>query len=312
MADFTVKQGDSAITFSDSLTYSDGSVVNLTGASVSFVMRAITSASVAFNTSASITSASIGTVAYRPTASDTATAGTYAANWKVSFSGGLVETFPTIGYLTVEIEENLTTSGGATIVSLGDLRDYLNFATLDRTKDAELLRFIDGVRPVVENICGPVIQTSYDEWYDGGQMWIHLRHRPVVSITSAYEFRGNTQYTLTVASIPSEGSTYSVMLDPAGRLVRRTAGGGATSFPPGPQSVHVTYVAGRTTVPENIRLGTLELIRLNYQQTQQAGRGRLGGDFAIDESEGTTIYGFFVPNRVRELLAPSRRHPSLA
>jgi hypothetical protein len=97
--------------------------------------------------------------------------------------------------------------------------------------------------------------------------------------------------------------------------VRRTAGGAVQPFPAMPQSVHVIYQAGQSTVPSNVYEGTLELIRVNFQHTQQALRAPgpfpLVDDGSVVGSIGPSM-GFFVPNRVRELLSPTRRFPSLA
>lgn len=314
MADYVVKQGDTAITFPDTLTYSDGSSPNLAGASVKFVMRALTSTDVTTNASATIVNAtSPASITYTPTAQDTANAGLFAANWIVTFAGGAVEQFPTIGYLTVEVQENLTTPGGASIVALGDVKDYLNLPATDRTHDGELLRFIDGVTPVVEGIVGPVVQRVYqNETYDGGNWFLSLRHRPVISVSELVEYRGNIKYVLTQVPTPDLGTIYSYMFEPGlGRIIRTTVGGGITPFPTGPDRVFVTYTAGFVKVPENVRLGTLELLRVNYQQTQQAGRRPFGAS-PDDNEPGQQMLGFFVPGRVRELLAPNRRHPSVA
>lgn len=315
MADFTIRQGDIKPVLNDTLTYSDGSTVDLTGSTVTFVMRALTATDVTTNAAATVTNlTNPATVSYTFTTTDTKNAGLFEGYWKVA--GGQADgmTFPTVGGLEIEIAENLTTPGGARILSLTDAKSYLNIPATDRTRDTKLLRFISGLTPVIEGITGPVLQRVYqNETYDGGSTpYISLRHRPVIEVHEVVEFRGTVKYELTQVITPELGTTYSYMFEPPGRIVRRTMGGGMTNFPPGADSVFVTYTAGYVQVPENIRLGTLELLRVNYQDTQQAGWQRGGGVPVSDELAGQQILGFFVPNRVRELLAPSRRHPSIA
>lgn len=313
MADYACKQADTAIICLDTLTYSDGTAVNLTGATVKFVMRQRSANAPTTNLAASIVSAAAGTVSYTLTAQDTATAGLYAQTWVVTFSGGLVETFPTVGYNTVEIQENLTTVN-QTIVELDDIKEYLNLSTTDRSHDGELLRFLAGLTPVVEFITGPILPRTYtNEMYNGGVAIISLRHRPIVSVASVTEFLGPIAYPLTQVPSRDQGSIYSYVVNPSGSIQRTTAGGGTQAFPGGPDAVSVTYTAGYQVTPANIRLGMLELLRVNYQQTQQGGGGRIGGGFLSDESEPSTpMLGFLVPNRVREMLGPSRRHPAIA
>ena len=324
MADFTTKQGDNALVFNDTLTNTDDSTspptvtaVDLTGASVQFVMRALTATTPAINASATIGSPSTaGKVSYTPTATDTATAGMFNAYWIVTFGGGAVQRFPTNGYLTVEIQENLETAN-QTIVELDDVKDYLNLPATARSHDGELMRFIMACDGVIEGLAGDVLPHNRSEWYDGGQYWIHLRHRPLLELLAVSEWRGPIEFPLAIIQDPGHGSIYSVMVDQAGnstgpsRIVRRTAGGGVIGFPNMPQSVHVTYVSGRKTIPDTIRQATLELIRVNYQQTQQGG-GAWGGSTADDDAPSGPSLGFFIPNRVRELLQRNRRHPRIA
>jgi hypothetical protein len=313
VADYVVKQGDVLPYFTDTLTYIDGSAVDLTGATVRFVMRSLTGAQPITNAVATITNAPAGQVLYQPTTTDTATPDQYMGNWLVYFPGFTApQTWPTDGYLWIEVEENILTVGGATIVGLPDVKDYLNIPAGDRSHDAKLLRRINAAIPVVENIVGAVLPTQWDEWYDGGQTAIRLRHRPVMTLQAVTEYRGPIAYPLTIIADPSHGSTYSCQLDTASRVVRRTAGGGVIAFPFMPQGVHIVYTAGRSPVPPNIVEGMLELLRVNYQQTQQRSPRMSGAGQADDDLEQKGPPTFFVPNRVKELLSPTKRAPSVA
>lgn len=313
-SDWSAKQGDTALVCLDTLTYSDGTPANLSGATVKFVMRQRSANAPTTNLPATIVTAAAGTVSYALTSQDTALAGLYAQEWVVTFSGGTVEHFPTVGYNTVEIQENLTTVNQS-IVELDDIKDYLNLSTTDRSHDGELLRFAAGLTPVVEFIVGPVIPRTYtNELYNGGTPIIALRKRPIISVSNVTEFLGPIAYTLTQVQSRDQGSIYSYMVNPPGSILRTTAGGGVQPFFGATDSVMITYTAGFAKTPENIRMGMLELLRVNYQQTQQAGGGRIGGGgFSADEMEPTQqMLGFTVPGRVREMLGPNRRHPSIA
>jgi hypothetical protein len=314
-ADFVAKQGDTAIVWGDTLTYSDGSSVNLTGASVNFVMRSLSATTPVTNAPANITNpTSPATVSYSPTAADTATAGEYMGNWVVTFSGGKVETFPTDGYLWVEIQQNLTTAGGATLVSLPELKSHLNINATDRSRDSKLLLMLNEVVPVIEQLVGDVLVKQYDEWYDGGNTWIVARHRPIVSLIAVTEFRGPQAWNLKIIQDPAHGDLYSCFYEPNnGTITRRTSGGGITAFPPMPRSVHAIYTAGQSSIPANVKGATKELIRVNFQQTQQ-GRPAAGGAGLADEEltgDGQVLLGFFVPGRVREMLLPNRKAPRI-
>lgn len=309
--DYVAKKGDSGPVFTATILDQTGAVVNLTGASVTFVARALTASAPAINAAATLVTPASGTVSYTPTAQDTANAGTYMVEWHVTAAGGAKTTFPTDGYQLLWIEEDLVTPGGAMLVSLPEVKDHLRIPNTDRSHDYRLRKMIDAVLPVVENITGPVVQRVYTETYDGGSWFISLRHRPVLEVNSVVEYRGPIAYNLQQVPTPDLGTIYSYMFEAPGRIVRRTVGGGITPFPPGADQVFVTYTAGFQSTPANIREGALELIRVNFQPTEQGGRPSWSGGTADDQTPGLML-GFFVPGRVREMLSPSKRHPSVA
>lgn len=318
VSDFVIKQGDTLPILLDSLTYSDDSAVDLTGASVNFVMRSQTAATPVINTTATIVSAAAGTVSYTFTEANSATVDLYMGNWTVTFSGGAQMTFPTVGYLSISVEENLTSPGGQLLVSLPDAKEVLNIDAADRVHDAKIIRFINACQVIVESIVGPVIPQVFEEWHDGGQYFIRVRRRPssalgtspILTLMACSEYRGPIEYPLSIIQDPSFGSVYSCMMDTYGTITRRSAGGGIIAFPSMPRAVHVWYQSGQQTVPWNIYEGTLELVREHYQQTQQAGRGRPTAN--TDEDTSTQQYvGFLVSGKVRQWLTPTRRHPSI-
>ena len=310
--DFVIKQGDTLPLLTQTLTDSSGNPINLTGATVNLVVRSLVSATPLINAPATVISPTAGTVSFAFSAAETATTGTFMATFVVT-NGAAQQTYPTDGYLSIAIEESLTTPGGNSLVSLSDVKDYMNIPTSDKTRDHKLMQMITGIQPVIEHITGPVVQRQVEEWHDGGQASIILRQRPVYQVLAVSEYRGPVEWSLALVPNPQQGTIYSATFEPPARLVRRGPGGSSFAFAPGRETVHVVYTAGLAAVPDNIRLGTLELIRINFTQTQARPLARAWPtDGGVDDSEpGREILGFFVPNRVRELLEPSRKAPGV-
>ena len=100
MSTFQMKENDTKPSLYVNLVQ-DGSAVDLTGASVAFHMDGV------INSAAVITDAAGGSVRYDWAAADTATAGSYRAEFQVTFSDGSIETFPNSGYFYVNIAEEL-------------------------------------------------------------------------------------------------------------------------------------------------------------------------------------------------------------
>jgi hypothetical protein len=194
------------------------------------------------------------------------------------------------------------------IVTLDEVRDYLNISSTNTSVNQELQRFIDAADPVVENIVGPVNQADFDEFYDGGWPSIVLRHAPVLTVDTVTEYAGQVPTTLTAAATPDVAVSTSYMLDPDG-IIYRAWPGASRLFAVGSRNIRVQYTAGREAVPPNVKLATLELIRHLYQSTQQSGRPAFGG---AAEDQPWAPASFAIPTRVIELLEPYRREPRSA
>lgn len=212
------------------------------------------------------------------------------------------------------------------ILTLADAKPRLNIDASDLSHDVELQQFIDEISDVVEYITGPVRAATYTEWHNGMTSEIPLLRRPVDTVATVTEYVGTVSYALTEQTPGQNGlDAFGFFLFPEEGIIQRTAygmpawfaalpwwtqrtPGWLTSAPmrygTGTGRVQVVYTAGRTSVPAHIRGGAAELLRVNYQQTQQRGRSASRAGDAGDEL-GQTIMGYFVPNRVREMLLPS-------
>ncbi len=107
MSDFTVKRNDRLPEITALLKDPAGAAVNLTGATVKFLMRSPNAASAKVNAAGAIVDAASGSVKYAWAAADTDTAGRYRAEWQVTFADGRLETFPNAGYLEIAVVEDL-------------------------------------------------------------------------------------------------------------------------------------------------------------------------------------------------------------
>lgn len=105
---FYVKQNDTKPAIRATLKDGDGTVINLTDATVRFHMRAIGSSTNTVDAAATVVSpATGGVVQYSWAADDTDTIGTYQAEFEVTYGDLSVETFPNTGYIVVEIVDDI-------------------------------------------------------------------------------------------------------------------------------------------------------------------------------------------------------------
>lgn len=316
-ADLIIRQGDTTPALTTVVTDQNGMNLDLTGATCTLVMRELYSSAPVVNAEMTIAGPTYGGVSYNWSSTDTATAGRYMAEIHVLLPGGGTYTYPSDGYLAVEVEENLLTPN-RTLVSLGDAKDTLLLPASDHSNDTKILRLIRAIQVIVESRIGAVVPRVFDEWYPGGSVAIRLRYRPTTALGSSpllnliacSEYIGPIEWPLAIISSPDQGQMYSCMLDVAtGSVVRRTAGGAVQPFAGGPQGVHMVYEAGQSQMPANVYEGTLECLREYFQQTQQVGVPGPGGYQVPDEH---LALGELVSAKVQQWISPMRRHPSVA
>jgi hypothetical protein len=104
---FFMKQNDTAPSIRATLENGNGNAIDLTGATVSFHMRALGATQTKVDAAATVVNAASGIVQYNWIAADTNTIGSYAAEFEVRYADNTIETFPNNGYIRVEITDDI-------------------------------------------------------------------------------------------------------------------------------------------------------------------------------------------------------------
>jgi hypothetical protein len=208
----------------------------------------------------------------------------------------------------------------ADVVTLVNLKQYLRIPPTDVSNDMALLSFIAAADDVLEAECGVIMPKHYDEYYDGGNYVIYLRHRPVLSIENVEEGWGWWNWELDfqqVNTVPAGAMfAYSVDSPNAGGISRRSAGNVSIPFVAGRKNIRVLYTAGRLEVGPSIILAALELIAFWWQNTQLRAMANSQAYTSFNQmnedwtrSTGVTSINYGIPNSVIELLKKYRRIP---
>lgn len=92
--DHFVKVGDTGTVVSDILRSADGNPVDITGASVRFKMMPIGGGTVKVDAPAVNAGPAAGSVYYTWAGTNIDTPGWYTGEWKVTYGGGAIQTFP--------------------------------------------------------------------------------------------------------------------------------------------------------------------------------------------------------------------------
>lgn len=198
------------------------------------------------------------------------------------------------------------------LVKMADVLRHLDLPAGDTTYQAELTTIIEAATPIVEYITGPINPVTYtNEAYDvSGADRVMLRHVPVISVTSVSEWIGITQFALTLQPPGSTVDNYGfyVARYEDGLIIRMSAFGQPMPFL-GSQ-LTVTYQAGRSAIPPDVKLAVLEDIRGLWQQTHNGGRPKFGGGLA--DEDGWTIGPLHLFPRLAAMLENKARTQSIA
>lgn len=104
---FNIKQNDTSPSIQTTLLDGNGLAVDITGnLGVTFHMRN-SEGTVVIDTAATVVTAGSGIVRYDWLAADTATAGTFQAEFEVTYSDGKIETFPNASYIEIVITDDI-------------------------------------------------------------------------------------------------------------------------------------------------------------------------------------------------------------
>jgi hypothetical protein len=169
-------------------------------------------------------------------------------------------------------------------VSLSEVKDHLNMAPTRLESDDELRAFINSATAAIEARVGPLTRRQVTETHNGGVSGILLNSPPALSVTSVTE-NGTTV------------SPSGYRLSPGGGVLTRVNGYTKSVWTDGFANVTVTFTAGRTSIPADIRQAVLELVR-HLWTTQRGQQGNRRQD------EFIAGQGYTMPNRVLELIAP--------
>jgi hypothetical protein len=235
-----------------------------------------------------------------PVISTPATAGQYAYSYLAAAAGRYVGvwTFGAVGGNTSTYVQtfDVEPADPGYLISLAAAKRHLNIPSSDISNDVEILDWLAGITPVVEDIvgvCTPrvVVDHLAGNGRDGADV-IQLKRTPVLSVVSMTpSFTYGRTYAASEFTVTSEG--------------RLTLNNG-WRFWAGPWTV--TYVAGRTPLPANV-IQAVKLILAHLWVTQRgaAASPYLGGD----DVSVVPGFGWAIPNRALDLLKPNNTGPGV-
>jgi hypothetical protein len=171
------------------------------------------------------------------------------------------------------------------LVTLDEYKDAMGISSPN--DDIKLTALITSVSALVKTYCGRlfvdyVLTDKIEEFsISGGAYFVQLDESPVISVTSVEE---RSSYGADYETLDTAAQQY--YLDPNTDSIYRTNGtSGYQNFCRGPGAVKVTYKAGFTDIPEDLKLVVQDLITY-YHKHEYKGYQMMKG--AAQSTPGST------------------------
>lgn len=162
--------------------------------------------------------------------------------------------------------------------------------------EALLEIIIDAATRWIERYCNCTFATdgvAYSETYDGDNKTVlYLNHRPIISV-SLLVITDSADVDDTIPS--SDYKIYSTV----GKIVLTES----DTFLKGDLNVAVTYTAGESALPPDVKLAGMQLVRWYYRKWSD----NRDGISSITAGDITTTYEKDVPQAIKEMLNPHRK-----
>ena len=215
------------------------------------------------------------------------------------------------------------------IASLSAIKAHLRFPEAEisgPSDDDEIIQGLaDAADGIIANLCDDVLPTRHVELFDGGDISVWTRHKPIVSVESVVEGWGYLNFDLDFQEVNSPGPfsifAYSIDSYSEGQITRRSAGNVTIPYRAGESNIEVAYTSGRAVVPPALVLAEKMLVAHMYQNELLRAEANSSAymqydvtsqSFAFSRETGTTTINYGIPLRVQLLIDSERRGPIFA
>jgi len=195
------------------------------------------------------------------------------------------------------------------MADLVTLQQYKDFAGLQGIQqDAKINVIIDNVSQLVKTYCGSTIidyaSTNKVEYFNiqQGADRVILAESPLIQVVSVEERTSQADAYVTLITENSDSSgKYEYIADMESDSIVRTTSTGTKTFPKGLKAVKVTYKAGYTSTPDDLKLAVFDLIKY-YLKDERKDRMTVQGA-TVENATSTSLknnIGF--PDHIKRIL----------
>jgi hypothetical protein len=196
------------------------------------------------------------------------------------------------------------------MADLVTLQQYKDFAGLQSIKnDARINVVIDQVSQLVKTYCGSTIidyaSTNKVEFFnikDNYTNSIILGESPLIEVVSVEERQDQAGAYVTLITENSDSSgKYEYVVDTDSDSIVRTTSSTEKAFAKGMKAVKVTYKAGYTSTPEDLKLAIFDLIKY-YMKDERKERQSISGSSVENPLSSSLTGNIGFPDHIKRIL----------
>ena len=195
----------------------------------------------------------------------------------------------------------------ADLVTLQQYKDFAGLKSLEH--DARINVVIDSVSQLVKTYCGTTLvdyastnKVEYKTIKDSIVQTIILDESPLIQVVSVEERLSQADaYTTLITENSDSSGKYEYIVNDESDSITRTNSTGTVSWPRGPKSVKVTYKAGYTSTPHDLRLAVYDLIKY-YMKDERKERQTIAGASVENPLSSSLTGNIGFPDHIKRIL----------
>jgi hypothetical protein len=196
------------------------------------------------------------------------------------------------------------------MANLVTLREYKDFAGLTGvSEDAKLNVIIPSISQAVKTYCGTSIidyystnKVEYFDITDNETYQIMVDESPLVSVSEVQERDSQSgTYTTLISENSDSSGKYEYVIDAERDLIIRTTATGDKMFPRGRKAVKVTYRAGYSSTPADLKLACFDLVKY-YLKDERKASMTIAGASVRNEVSTSLRENIDFPDHIKRIL----------
>ena len=195
------------------------------------------------------------------------------------------------------------------MANLVTLQQYKDFAGLQGVQqDAKINVIISNVSQLVKTYCGTTIidfaSTNKIEYFNiqRGDDRVILAESPLIEVVSVEERQSQSDAYVTLITENSDSSgKYEYIVDTESDSIVRTNSTTTKAFPQGMKAVKVTYKAGYSSTPEDLKLAVFDLVKY-YLKDERKERMSIAGSTIENQSSTSLRNNIGFPDHIKRIL----------